>query len=175
MVTKSQEARFFAEVEAHKRILSKVGRTYCREPADREDLVQEIVVQLWQSFPRFDGRSKFSTWMYKVALNVAISYQRREIVRNRHVISDEAHLLNVPDGQEDEPHEVRLLYELIDGMNPLDRALILLYLDGYSQQEIAQVLGITATNVGTKIGRLKQSMQDQVASTREPSNLRSES
>lgn len=161
MSTQDEQSRFFSELETHKRILSKVARAYCREPADREDLAQEIVVQLWRSFSRFDGRSKFSTWMYKVALNVAISYRRSEVVRTRYVISDEAQLLNVADRTDEEPKEVGLIYEFIERLNPLDRALVLLYLDGNSHQEISHVLGITATNVATKIGRLKQSMQQQ--------------
>jgi RNA polymerase sigma-70 factor (ECF subfamily) len=159
MSTQDSQTRFFAELDAHRRILSKVTRTYCREPADREDLAQEIVVQLWRSFPRFDGRSKFSTWMYQVALNVAISYQRSEIVRARYVISDEAQILDAVDQTNDEPQEVGLIYEFIDSLNPLDRALVLLYLDGNSHQEISQVLGISTTNVATKMSRLKQAMQ----------------
>jgi RNA polymerase sigma-70 factor (ECF subfamily) len=159
MSTQDSQTRFFAELDAHRRILSKVTRTYCREPADREDLAQEIVVQLWRSFPRFDGRSKFSTWMYQVALNVAISYQRSEIVRARYVISDEAQILDAVDQTNDEPQEVGLIYEFIDSLNPLDRALVLLYLDGNSHQEISQVLGISTTNVATKMNRLKQAMQ----------------
>jgi RNA polymerase sigma-70 factor (ECF subfamily) len=159
MSTQDSQTRFFAELDAHRRILSKVTRTYCREPADREDLAQEIVVQLWRSFPRFDGRSKFSTWMYQVALNVAISYQRSEIVRARYVISDEAQILDAVDQTNDEPQEVGLIYEFIDSLNPLDRALVLLYLDGNSHQEISQVLGISTSNVATKMSRLKQAMQ----------------
>jgi RNA polymerase sigma factor (sigma-70 family) len=81
MSSEANQQRFFVELDAHRRILSKVARSYCRLPADREDLVQEIVVQLWRSYSRFDGRSKFSTWMYKVALNVAISYHRSEVTR----------------------------------------------------------------------------------------------
>jgi RNA polymerase sigma factor (sigma-70 family) len=159
MSTQDQQARFFTQLEAHKRILLKVGRSYCRDPADREDLVQEMVVQLWRSFPRFDARSKFSTWMYQVALNVAISYYRSEVVRRRYVISDEAQLLNAVGQADEEPKEVELIYEFIGELRPLDRALVLLYLDGNTHQEISMVLGISATNVATKIGRLKQALQ----------------
>jgi len=90
MVTPDEQARFFIELDAHRAILSKVARSFCRTSADREDLIQEIIVQLWRSFPRFDGRSKFSTWVDKVAPNVANSYQRREVVRHRYVIQHRA-------------------------------------------------------------------------------------
>jgi RNA polymerase sigma factor (sigma-70 family) len=168
MSTPDEQARFFTELEAHTRILSKVARAYCPESADREDLVQEMVVQLWRSFPRFDGRSKFSTWMYKVALNVAISYHRSEVVRRRYVISDEAQLMNAIGQTDEEPREVGLIYEFIDGLRALDRALVLLHLDGNSHQEIAQVLGVSLTNVATKIGRLKQAMQQRFGAASNP-------
>ena len=164
------EQSFFAALDAHKGILSKVTRGYCREAADREDLAQEIIVQLWRSYPRFDGRSKFSTWMYKVALNVAISYHRSEVVRNRYVITDADRLLDFAAPVEEISPDVGRLYEYIEGLHALDRALVLLYLDGHSHAEIAEVLGITATNVATKIGRIKQSMQKQLAN-RQASNV----
>ena len=85
--------KFQALIEAHKRLLYKVCRTFGREPADRDDLAQEITAQLWRSFPSFDERAAFSTWMYRIALNVAISYQRRERTRVRYVISDDERLL----------------------------------------------------------------------------------
>jgi len=154
---------FFAELEAHRRILLKVARSYCREPADREDLVQDIVVALWRAFPAFQGRSRFSTWMYQIALNVAISYRRSESVRTRHVVSDEAELMRAADYAEVESPSVTLLYEFIEELNPFDKALVLLYLDGYSQQETAQIVGTTATNVGTRVSRIKHSLQQKLA------------
>jgi RNA polymerase sigma-70 factor, ECF subfamily len=158
----SHLSRFFAELEAHKGILLKVARSYCREPADREDLIQDIVVALWRAYPRFEGRSRFSTWMYQVALNVAISYRRSESVRTRHVISDETELLSAADSAELASPSVTLLYEFIEELNPFDKALVLLYLDGYSQQETAQILGITVTNVGTKVSRIKHVLQQRL-------------
>ncbi len=166
MVYDTDSSGFFAELEAHKRILFKVARSYCREPADREDLVQDIVVALWRAFPAFQGRSRFSTWMYQIALNVAISYRRSETVRTRHVVSDEFELLRATAFLEAQSPQVTLLYEVIEELNPFDKALVLLYLDGYSQQEMAQILGITVTNVGTKIGRIKQALQQRVAAER---------
>jgi RNA polymerase sigma factor (sigma-70 family) len=160
---------FFAELELHKQILFKVARSYCREPADRDDLIQDIVVALWRAFPRFQGKSRFSTWMYRIALNVAISYRRSESVRMRYVICDEAELMRAAARAEPAPPSVTMLYQFIEELNPLDKALALLYLDGYSQQEAAQILGTTATNVGTKVSRIKAVLQRKFAAEREPS------
>jgi RNA polymerase sigma factor (sigma-70 family) len=118
-------------------------------------------VQLWKSFGEFDDRYRFSTWMYRVALNVAISFYRRENTRTRHVLSDEERVLNAVD-ESGERSEVRELYEFIEGMEPLNRALVLLYLDGNSYREMAEVLGISETNVATKISRLKQTMKQEL-------------
>jgi len=100
MARDSDSSGFFAELEAHRAILFKVARSYCHEAADREDLIQDSVVALWRAFPTFRGRSRFPTWMYQIALNVAISYRRSEAVRTRHVLSDEAELLRTPAGAE---------------------------------------------------------------------------
>src|ERR1700691_4612470 len=95
MKTAALQDRFQTLVEEHKKILYKVCNSYCRNPGDRDDLAQEIIVQLWRSFSAFDQRVRFSTWMYRIALNVAISFYRRESVRSRHVISGDEHLLEV--------------------------------------------------------------------------------
>jgi RNA polymerase sigma factor (sigma-70 family) len=155
VTTKDLQEAFQNLVEEHKRILYKVCNSYCRDRDSRDDLAQEIMIQLWRSFGRFDGRSRFSTWMYRIALNVAISFYRRESTRTRHVISDERHLLETVDETEGQPDDVRLLYHVIEGLDPLNKALILLYLDENSYREIADVLGISETNVATKISRLK--------------------
>jgi RNA polymerase sigma-70 factor (ECF subfamily) len=123
------------------------------------------MIQLWRSFGNFDERYRFSTWMYRIALNVAISFYRRENTRTRYVISDEQHLLEAIDEAKDQPQEIRFLYEFIDGLDPLNKALLLLYLDGNNYQEIAEVLGISETNVATKISRLKSKMKQESRGT----------
>jgi RNA polymerase sigma factor (sigma-70 family) len=165
MTTPAQQRGFQTLVDEHRKILYKVCNSYCRNPDDREDLAQEIIVQLWRSFGSFDGRCRFSTWMYRIALNVAISFYRRESVRTRHVLSDEERLLNTIDEAANTPTEVRALYQLIDELDPLNKALVLLYLDGNSYAEIAEVLGISETNVATKISRLKQTMKQESRGT----------
>lgn len=154
----SAHAKFQALLEEHKRLLYKVCRTFGREPADRDDLAQEITAQLWRSFPSFDGRAAFSTWMYRIALNVAISYQRRERTRARYVIADDEKLLELAQEPEGSPHLAELFARIAE-LAPLEKALMLLYLDGNSHREIGEVLGITEHNVATKLNRLKQAMR----------------
>jgi len=161
MTTPALQEKFQILVDEHKKILYKVCYSYCRNRDDREDLAQEIIVQLWRSFASFDGRCRFSTWMYRIALNVAISFYRRESTRTRHVLSDDEKVLNAIDETENRSAEMQALYEFIDGPEPLNKALILLYLDGNSYSEIADVVGITETNVATKISRLKQTMREE--------------
>ena len=146
-------------MEEHKKILYKVCHSYCKNPGDRDDLAQEIIVQLWRSFRAFDQRVRFSTWMYRIALNVAISFYRRESVRTRHVVPGSDHLLEAIDETANRSEEVQVLYEWIEGLGPLNKALVILYLDGNNYQEIADVLGISPTNVATKISRLKETLR----------------
>ena len=160
MTTPEQE-RFQNLLEEHKKILYKVCHSYCRNPGDRDDLAQEILVQLWRSFRAFDERLRFSTWMYRIALNVAISFYRRESVRTRHVVPGSEHLLEAIDETGNRPEEVQMLYQWIEDLDPLNKALAILYLDGNNYQEIADILGISQTNVATKISRLKQTLRQE--------------
>lgn len=153
---------FEALLGEHRGILHKVANTYCRNLADREDLAQEITVQLWRSFPAFDGRCRFSTWATRIALNVAISHVRQETARARHTVPAEDHHLEIADEPGAPAEDLLLLHRFIEGLDGLDKALALLYLDGSTHQEIAEVLGITPTNVATKIGRLKERLRQSV-------------
>jgi len=160
MTTAELQGRFQILVEEHRKILYKVCNSYCRNRDDREDLAQEIIVQLWRSFGSFDERYRFSTWMYRIALNVAISFYRRESTRTRHVLSDNERVLEAVDERARPPDELQLLYQFIDGLDALNKALVMLYLDGNSYAEVAEVLGISETNVATKINRLRKTMQE---------------
>lgn len=116
------------------------------------------MTQLWRAFPKFDATRPFSTWMYRIALNVAMSFVRASGMRERHTVAlDETH--DVEDSSaipSDEDERAKLLYAFVDGLDALNRALLLLYLEDRSYREIAEVLGITETNVATKVSRLKQ-------------------
>src|SRR5580658_1796793 len=108
-----RQNRFQELLEQHKKILYKICNSYCRNPDDREDLAQQVVAQLWQSFRSFDGRVQFSTWMYRVALNVAISWYRRERTRAQHIVPAGERLLDVAEATEPVPEDIRLLYQFI--------------------------------------------------------------
>ena len=161
MTIPALQEKFQTLLDGHKKILYKVCNSYCRNRDDREDLAQEIVVQLWRSFSTFDESFRFSTWMYRIALNVAISFYRRESSRKRYVLSDDERVLNAVDETASQPAEIQDLYQFIEGLDPLNKALVLLYLDGDSYSEIADVLGISETNAATKISRLKQTMKQE--------------
>jgi RNA polymerase sigma factor (sigma-70 family) len=162
MPERSRQERFLPLLEEHKKILYKVASSYCRDEADRQDLIQEIAVQLWRSFDRYDERYRFSTWMYRIALNVAISFYRSESRRKRDTVPAEDSILEIADvrGSLEEDENLRILQRLIGQLDELDRALIILYLDGNRYDTIAEILGISETNVGTKINRIKQKLRD---------------
>lgn len=154
--------RFFTLVEAHKGILYKVANGYCRDPDDRPDLIQEILLQLWLARERFDGRSQFSTWAYRIGLNVAISFYRsgQRRIHNTVSIDEPGFELGVADKLLNESSdELRLLHQAITRLEELDRALIILYLDGYPYETIGEIVGLTPTNVATRLNRAKRKLQ----------------
>jgi len=158
MSDESAQAQFQTLLAQHWGIVLKVAYSYGRSAEDRDDLAQEICLQLWRSFARYDASRTFSTWMYRVALNVAISDWRKN-GRNELALlpidSDEAsQVVASPAPEPDE--RIAALNRLIAELDPLDRALVLLYLEERSYREIAEVLGLSETNVATKLSRLKQ-------------------
>jgi RNA polymerase sigma-70 factor (ECF subfamily) len=168
MADRERQRRFATLLREHRGIVFKVTRMYARDQHDRDDLAQEIAAQLWRSFPAYDpGCAKFTTWMYRVALNVAISHARgvERSCAKRVESLGEAHLDTLASA--DAPHDesmqrderIAALYAFIARLDALNRALVLLYLDDHSYAEIAEVLGISETNVATKLGRIKQKMR----------------
>ena len=153
-------------LERHRRIVFKVANTYSRQADDRADLAQEIAAQCWRAFPGYDPRRPFATWMYRIALNVAISHVRSEAHRQRHAVplDEELHdIANDGDPDHEAGERVRALHRFISQLEPLNRALLLLYLEDHSTREIADILGISATNVSTKISRIKQRIRTDIA------------
>ena len=164
MTDPRQQRQFESLLAEHRGIVFKVAGVYARGSDEREDLAQEIAAQLWRSFGAYDpSRAKFSTWMYRVALNVAISHARRNAQTGCLEPLDALHL-EVPGapGVAEPDERVAALYAFIGRLDPLNRALILLYLEDRSYAEIAQVLGISETNVATKLGRIKQKLRGQM-------------
>ncbi|HTS82225.1 MAG TPA: sigma-70 family RNA polymerase sigma factor [Myxococcaceae bacterium] len=151
------QGEFLERLQAHGRMLGQVACSYARSDADRADLGQEIVAQLWRAFPRYDPARPFSTWMYRIALNVAISFARRQ---RELAPLEEAGAVRAPEGQGEREGQLRMLEQFVSGLPPLERALVLLYLDERSQREIAEVLGISESNVSTRIHRIKGRLRE---------------
>jgi RNA polymerase sigma-70 factor (ECF subfamily) len=164
MSTLGSQNAFVDLLDRHRGILLKIATAYCTTPADREDLAQEMIVQLWRAYPRFDGRARFSTWMYRVAMNVAISFQRSQTRKSRTVVPADASVFErISDPREAQPDDrLSLVRDLVEQLDPPNRALMLLYLDDYAYTEIAEILGISETNVATKIGRIKERLRRSV-------------
>lgn len=155
---------FQALLEANKGIVHKVSNAYCRLPEDRRDLAQEICLQLWTAYPKYDNARSFTTWMYRIALNVAISFARHNGLRERHSAPLDGPLgETITASMDSSGDQVRSLMEFIDKMDELNRAIMLLYLEDRSYQEIADIMGLTETNVATKISRLKQRIRDELS------------
>ena len=150
-----QQEVFCDLLEAHRGIVFKVARSYCRSPHDVEDVMQEIIGQMWRSFPDYDARRPFGTWAYRIALNVAISqYRNRSRRREVELKPDEVSARNSLDPVLGAI--AREIFEVIERLDTWDRALMLLDLDGYRNPEIAEILGMTETNVATSLSRLRK-------------------
>jgi RNA polymerase sigma-70 factor (ECF subfamily) len=167
MTSGERHRQFDALLQQHRGIVFKVAALYSRSAADRDDLMQEISAQLWRSFGSHDpARAKFSTWMYRIALNVAISQARRErwSQTDRFEPLEAHHLETVGGGEAIPEQDERLvaLYGFIGQLDTLNRALILLYLEDRNYTEMADILGISETNVATKISRIKKKLRGQM-------------
>lgn len=157
-----QQKEFTKILEAHLGILVKISAVYSRTRQDREDLLDEMTYQLWKSFSNFEGRSALSTWVYRVALNTALSKlkedKRKSLVFlgdnsanwDQHVISEDTSLYEMYDK----------LYETIEMLSAFDKAIILLYFDRHSHEQIGVIMGISQSNVGTRIARIKQQLKN---------------
>ena len=153
--------RFEALLESHRGVVAKVAFTYCRNAEDRRDLEQEIAAQLWRAFPRYDPARPFATWVYRIALNVAISFVRTAYRRPTVPLDETTATAPTPSDEPDD--RLRVLQRFLDRIDHLNRALLVLYLDDRSYRDIADVLGISETNVATKLYRLKQRLREEAA------------
>jgi RNA polymerase sigma factor (sigma-70 family) len=166
-VAPDQREAFTRLLDQHAGIIRKVALAYTGTRADRLDLMQEISLQLWKAYPRYSPQRPFSTWMYRIALNVGISFLRSATRPHRQTLSLEATELDVADetATPETDERVAELQRVIAGLEPLNRALLLLYLDERSYREIASILGITESNVATKISRLKERVRKEMTQT----------
>jgi len=159
-------ADFVTLLGDHQRLVYRVAGSYARERADIEDLAQEIAAQAWRSFSGYDAQRRFSTWLYRIALNVAISWVRIEAPRRRRSVPYDAalHEPSISDSH-DADDGTRILRGFIDSQGPLDRAVLLLYLEDRPLAEISEILGLTTTNLTTKINRLKERLRSHAEKT----------
>lgn len=154
MQNRPDKAAFLAQVEAHQGIVHKVSFVYGRTPADRDDLAQEILLQLWKSFATFDGRSGFPTWMYRVALNTAITFRRRQRPTSDGAV--EPWVAGTQLEQAALSEELGTLHAAIAQLSPVDKAIVMQWLDERSYEEIADTMGMTVKNVSVKLVRIKK-------------------
>jgi len=154
-----QHKQLFEEIIGqYKSMLYKIARIYCPFEEDRQDLVQEMLIRIWLSLPKYKPSFKVSTWIYRVSLNTAISYYRKHSGRkNNMVVLDLlVHQIEQIDPNDDSSEQINRLFTLINQLKELDKAIIFLYLEEKSHQEIAEITGLSQTNVGTKILRIKK-------------------
>ena len=149
--------QFLKQLEEHSDILHKIGNVYSTSKEDKEDLIQEMVYQLWRSFKNFRKESKFSTWMYRVSLNTALMEKRKchiNIDENEISGKELKHITS-----ENQNEEIQILYRAINTLNCSDKAITLLYLEEKSYKEISEITGLTVKNVSVKIVRIKSKLK----------------
>lgn len=160
-------------IEQHRGILYKVARAYCPLEEERQDVIQEMMIQIWQALPRYNTQYKSSTWIYRIALNVAISYYRKTTTQQRRQQALDANALQGAEADSNEKEQqFRLLEQFISELKQLDRALMVLYLEDRNHAEIAEILGISISNVATKVGRIKDKLKQRFSQHQNQSNGR---
>lgn len=151
------ERDFLAHLQEHQGIIYKLVNIYARDPDDKKDLQQEIILQAWKSYARFKGESKFSTWLYRLSLNTILTMRRRpaavEYRDNLETLNNTASPFDIKD-------DVELLYKAIRQLDDAEKAVISLHLEGYENKEIADIIGITTNLVAVKVFRAKQKLAD---------------
>ena len=157
-----KKERFIQVIKDNEGLIFKVATLYTNNLQDKEDLCQEIVFQLWKSFDSFNAMSKLSTWMYRVAMNTAIYNLKssKKQVNTSPIDLTTMRFADVTDQLEED--RLKLLYEHIQMLNLFEKGIILLFLEGKSHQEIAEFIGISISNVGTKISRIKEKLKSQI-------------
>lgn len=163
MNAQAEKDQFLTIIRLNKKLIFKVCNSYCKDADDRQDLVQEVIINLWKSYGKYNDKYKLSTWMYRIALNTAISHYRAGRRRRENTIPLHDSLLNIADDIYEPAidDQIKKLYEIISHMDELNRALMILYLDNNSYKDIAEILGISESNVATKISRIKQQLKQQ--------------
>ena len=154
---------FIRLISQRERLIYKVCSIYLKDAEDRKDLFQEIVLQAWRAYPRFENRADAGTWLYRVALNTAITHQRKSrkiklLEIDDYSFEDMGHW----DNEEDE-EKYKILYSLMAELPALEKALLLLYMEDKSYQEIGDIMGISPSNVGTRLNRIREKLRKMAA------------
>jgi len=156
--------QFLSIFEDNTGIIIKISRVFTNTSHDREDLINDIALELWKSFEKFKGDSKISTWIYRVALNTSMNYKRKKkkdsLFYSINDFKKEEIIPWLVEQEQESSSELELLYNCIDELNEINKAIILLYLDGNSHDEISEIMGISKTNVGTRISRIKEQIKN---------------
>lgn len=161
MSTETQKI-FTQLLNEHRGIVFKIAKSYTQNEEDRADLTQEIIYNIWKSFEKYNREYKFSTWMYRIALNVAISFYRQK-TRSPFYESISEDMQVFEEGSSDqltEEKNMQLLFEFIGKLNPIDKAIILLYLDSTPHAEISAITGFSVGNIATRINRIKEKLRN---------------
>jgi RNA polymerase sigma-70 factor (ECF subfamily) len=154
---------FLDTIKENERAILKLVRIYADQHEDQKDLYQEIIYQLWKSFHSFQGNSKISTWIYKVALNTSLAHIN---FKNKHskTISIQDIGLQFEENNDTQLEEkITEMYQHIKQLNEIDKAIVFLFLEGKSYDEIADIMGFTTTNIGTRLNRIKMKLKNQIA------------
>ncbi len=154
-----KEKIFLSVLDNHKRIIYKVANTYCYDPSEQDDLVQEIIIQIWSSMDNFNEKVKWSTWIYRIALNTSISYYRKNKQRKEQTVPFSPIIESPAVIENSDDDDFILLRQFVRELKEIDRALILLHLEGLKSREIAEIINTTQTNVTTKISRIKKTLK----------------
>lgn len=158
---KDLETKFLSDFESNQNIAHKICRIYTTNQDAHNDLFQEITIQLWKNYSKFRGDSKFSTWMYRVALNTAISlYRKSTRTIKTQDISDFTYKIKATDYDNTEELQLKALYTAIHKLNDIDKALIFLYLEDKPYREISETLGISSVNARVKMSRAKEKLKN---------------
>ena len=162
----NKETRFLELIEQNKGILFKICRVYQDDPADRDDLMQEMILQLWQVFDSFRGESKITSWMYRVALNTAITFFKKQKRRpDNDPLPENFEQLQDHHTENNTEQQLTLFYKVLKQLNKIEKALIFLYMENQSSEEIAASLGITAINVRVRLNRVKNKLKELIKNT----------
>ncbi|MFK7748386.1 MAG: RNA polymerase sigma factor [Kordia sp.] len=159
-MSKNLEHNFVTELERNQNIVHKVCRIYTSNKDQHNDLFQEITIQLWKAYPKFRGDSKFSTWMYRVALNTAITLYRKSKRRVRtQDYESVVFKISSVDYDDTEEEQLKIMYKAIKQLSDIEKALIFLYLEDKNYKEIATTIGITEVNARVKMNRIKTKLK----------------